>query len=111
MCEREGEREIVYIQLTAVPPRLAAVNSATGALWARFPSAEATATEASIAQLEVLLQSIGLYKNKAKNLLGMSQLIVSKHAGEVPAGAAVLVACVCCMLRALPAQARYLRLQ
>jgi len=64
-----------------------AVNNATTELWRRFPTAAATASQATIPALEALLRSIGLYKNKAKNLLGMSQLLVANHGGDVPSGA------------------------
>ena len=60
-----------------------AVNLVTKNLWDKYPDAISTST-ANLAALEMILQSIGLYKNKAKNLLGMSQMIVSDFAGQVP---------------------------
>ncbi len=68
-----------------------AVNQATKELWRRFPTAESTAQNATVADLEDLLRTIGLFRNKAKNLLAMSQILVAKHAGVVPAEKAALL--------------------
>lgn len=59
------------------------VNAATPALFARFP----TAHELSLAtpeEVEPFIRTIGLYRNKAKNLVRLAQLLVERHAGEVP---------------------------
>jgi endonuclease-3 len=60
------------------------VNKATATL---FPVA---ATPAAIVRLGVdglipYLQSIGLYRNKAKNIVALSQILLREHGGEVPA--------------------------
>jgi endonuclease-3 len=59
------------------------VNMVTPALFAKYPDAPALA-KANITDLENLVRSTGFYKNKAKNIKGACQLIVSKFGGEVP---------------------------
>jgi endonuclease-3 len=60
------------------------VNKATAKL---FPVAR---TPAAIAKLGVdglipYVQSIGLFRNKAKNVVALSQILLAEHGGEVPA--------------------------
>ncbi len=60
------------------------VNKATAVL---FPVAN---TPAAIAGLGVdglipYVQSIGLFRNKAKNIVALSQILLAEHGGEVPA--------------------------
>jgi len=60
------------------------VNKATAKL---FPAAS---TPAAIAKLGVeglipYVQSIGLFRNKAKNLVALSEILVHEHGGKVPA--------------------------
>ena len=59
------------------------VNRATGPLFHDHPSPEALVAlgEAGIADY---IQTIGLYKTKAKNVAALSRMIVQLHAGEVP---------------------------
>lgn len=52
-------------------------------LFARFENAEDMA-EASLEEIEDAIRSIGLYKNKAKNLKKCCQQIVEELGGEVP---------------------------
>ena len=59
------------------------VNLVTPALFAKYPDAPALA-KANLTDLENLVRSTGFYKNKAKNIKGACQLIVSKFGGEVP---------------------------
>lgn len=59
------------------------VNMVTPALFAKYPDAPALA-KANLTDLENLVRSTGFYKNKAKNIKGACQLIVSKFGGEVP---------------------------
>lgn len=65
------------------------VNMTLPALLAKYPNAEAM-SEASAADIEPFVKSVGLYKNKAKALVGASELIVNKHGGEVPSDMAAL---------------------
>ncbi|MDD2371794.1 MAG: endonuclease III [Firmicutes bacterium] len=38
----------------------------------------------SVVELESRIKSIGLYKNKAKNLIGMSKILIGEYNGNVP---------------------------
>lgn len=59
------------------------VNMVTPALFARYPDPAAMA-QAEQTDLEKLIYSTGFYRNKAKNILGASQRIVSEFGGQVP---------------------------
>ena len=67
------------------------VNSATPALFARFPDAHAMAA-ATEPELQELVRSTGFYRNKASAILRLSQELVARHDGEVPARLEDLVA-------------------
>lgn len=59
------------------------VNKATPGLFSAYP----TAVDLSNASLEDVMEkikTIGLYKNKAKNIIKTSQLLVQEYNGEVP---------------------------
>lgn len=60
-----------------------AVNKITPALFARFPNPEAFA-QASPQDIEPYLQTIGLYRNKAKFLHTCSQQLLQQFNGIVP---------------------------
>ncbi|WP_161882494.1 endonuclease III [Deinococcus alpinitundrae] len=59
------------------------VNAATPALFAAYPDAQAMSA-ARVDHVETLIRTIGLYRNKAKNLVALSGLLVERHGGEVP---------------------------
>jgi len=59
------------------------VNKVTPALFKDVPDAFAMA-KISQEKLETYIKSIGLYKNKAKNLIALSKDLVDKFNGEVP---------------------------
>lgn len=60
------------------------VNKVTPALFAAFSSVQHFAI-AHAADVEPLIQSIGLFRNKAKNIVGAARQIVAEHGGTVPA--------------------------
>lgn len=60
-----------------------AVNKISPALFTAAPDAFAMANMKQ-SQLEKYIKSIGLYKNKAKNILALSKVLVSDFDGEVP---------------------------
>ncbi|MBI5135124.1 endonuclease III [Candidatus Uhrbacteria bacterium] len=60
------------------------VNKVTPALFAKYPTAEATAN-APIEEIERLIHYTGFYHNKAKSLKGAAQMVVEKFGGQVPA--------------------------
>jgi endonuclease-3 len=59
------------------------VNQITPALFERFPDAAAAAA-VSPAEVEPYVKSAGFFRNKAKNIVGSSQLLMERHGGEVP---------------------------
>ncbi len=59
------------------------VNIVTGELFKLYPDPAAMAN-AEIGELEDAIRSIGLFRNKAKNLKAMAELVVNKHGGKVP---------------------------
>ena len=59
------------------------VNLVTKDLFKRFPDVESMA-QADIKELETYIKTIGLYRNKAKNLKRMSEVLVEQYHGEVP---------------------------
>ena len=61
----------------------ARVNLVTPALFARFPDAQSMAA-ADITEVENLIKSCGLYKTKAKDLIGIGKKITADFGGRVP---------------------------
>ena len=59
------------------------VNLITPELFKKYPDAFAL-SKASLSDVESLIYSCGFYKNKAKNLIEMSNDLVKKFNGEVP---------------------------
>ena len=59
------------------------VNLVTPALFAQYPDAEALAA-ADPEDVAEYIKRIGMYKTKAKNIVGMAQKLVSEHGGKVP---------------------------
>lgn len=67
----------------------ARVNLTTPALFARYPDA-AHLAEARTEELEGLIKSTGFFRNKARNLIGLGQALISRHGGKVPSDPAEL---------------------
>lgn len=59
------------------------VNQVTPSLFSAFQDAFALA-KAEQKDVESIIQSLGLYRNKAKNLIGLSIALVERHNGVVP---------------------------
>ncbi|MGN0736087.1 MAG: endonuclease III [Anaerovoracaceae bacterium] len=59
------------------------VNVVTPALFERYPDAEALAG-ADVEEVSEYIKRIGMYKTKARNIVGMAQKIVSDYGGQVP---------------------------
>ena len=59
------------------------VNRVTPALFEKYPDAEAMA-KADTADVEEIIRTIGLYKNKAKNVVALSKMLTGEFGGEVP---------------------------
>ena len=67
------------------------VNLVTPKLFSSFPDAQSM-SQASLPELERLVQSTGFYKNKAISLKTTAQLLVERHVGEVPSDLEALTA-------------------
>ncbi|HEX2878737.1 MAG TPA: endonuclease III [Polyangiaceae bacterium] len=66
------------------------VNRVTPGLFARWNTAEALA-QAPLAEVETTIARIGMFRQKAKNISGLSKLLVEKHGGQVPQTLAELI--------------------
>ena len=61
----------------------ARVNMVTGDLFAAYPTPQAFA-EAKVEDVEEYIKSCGLYKTKAKDLVGIGKMLVEEYGGIVP---------------------------
>jgi endonuclease-3 len=59
------------------------VNLVTPALFRRFPDARAFA-RANVREVEQLIKTCGLYRAKAKSIVGAAGALVREHGGQVP---------------------------
>ncbi len=59
------------------------VNLITPILFEKYPNPELLAA-ADQADVAAIIKSIGLYQNKSKNIIALSQMLVEKHGGQVP---------------------------
>ncbi len=59
------------------------VNKVTEVLFKKYPSIDALA-DAEVKDIELIIHSIGLYKNKAKNVIGIAKSLKEKFNYHVP---------------------------
>jgi len=59
------------------------VNLVTPALFRRYPTAESY-SRARVSELEGLIKSCGLYRTKARNLIGAAKVLLERHQGRIP---------------------------
>jgi len=59
------------------------VNLVTKELFKKYASVDALA-DANISDVETIIKSIGLYKNKARNVVGLAKVLKTKFNGELP---------------------------
>jgi endonuclease-3 len=67
-----------------------AVNRVTPELFRRWPNPRKLAT-ADMQAVQGVLATIGMYRQKSKNIVGLSQQLVSNHGGQVPQTLAELI--------------------
>ena len=60
-----------------------AVNKVTPGLFRRWPTAEKLA-RARLSTVEEQLKKLGMFRQKSKNIVGLSKMLVENHKGEVP---------------------------
>ena len=73
---------VVAVSLSAQTTDVS-VNKVTPALFYRYPDPESLA-QADVADVEQIIKTIGLYKNKAKNVVAMAKMLVEEFDSEVP---------------------------
>lgn len=85
-CELDFETPFQLLAATILSAQATdvGVNKATPGLFARYPTAEALASADPELDVEPLVNTIGLFRGKAKNLVGMARQLVEHHDGEVP---------------------------
>ena len=84
-CElnhRNAFELLIAVMLSAQTTDVA-VNKVTPALFAQFGTPELMAA-ATPSQIEPFIQTIGLYRNKAKFVVECSQQLLDRHGGQVP---------------------------
>jgi len=67
------------------------VNKATPALFARFPTPQSM-VGATAEEVEPFIRSLGLFRNKARNLIVTANAITTQHGGLVPSSREALEA-------------------
>lgn len=75
--------ELLVATILSAQTTDAAVNRVTPALFAECPTPEAM-LRLSEEELARRIQSIGLYRSKARNLLATCRILVERHGGQVP---------------------------
>ena len=59
------------------------VNKVTPVLFEKYPTAEAMA-KADPLEVQEIIKTIGLYKNKSKNVVSLAKMLTEEYGGEVP---------------------------
>lgn len=84
-CELQyrSPHELLIATILSAQCTDAAVNKATPALFARFPT-PADHARATPAEIEPFIRSLGFFRNKAKSVHLAMKAVVERHGGEVP---------------------------
>jgi endonuclease-3 len=92
-CELEHRNAFELLVATMLSARNTdvMVNQVTPALFRRWPDAESLAG-ARLPEVEQALGRLGMFRQKAKHLVGLARQLVRDHGGEVPAVLDALVA-------------------
>jgi endonuclease-3 len=91
-CELEHRNpfELIVATVLSAQSTDVMVNKITPELFRRWPGPSELA-KAPPAEVEVALSKIGMFRQKTKNIVGLSKLLVDKHGGQVPRTLAELV--------------------
>ena len=73
---------VIAVMLSAQTTDIS-VNKVTKVLFEKYPTLESLA-KADLSDIENIIHSIGLYKNKAKNVLAIVQTLLEKYDGKLP---------------------------
>lgn len=92
-CELDHEDPFQLLVATVLSAQSTdvAVNRVTPGLFERWPTPEALA-QARQEEVELAINRLGMYRQKAKNLVGLAQGLVERHGGQVPRSLQELVA-------------------
>lgn len=86
---RDRFQLLVAVMLSAQTTDIS-VNKVTPELFGRYPDAAAMA-EADPLEIQEIIRTIGLYKNKSKNVVAMAKMLCEEYGGEVPGDFSKLV--------------------
>ncbi|WP_207732211.1 endonuclease III [Heliobacterium chlorum] len=75
--------ELLIATILAAQATDKSVNKITPSLFSRFPTPESMLSLTQ-EELEQEIKTIGLYKNKARNILATCRILVEKYGGQVP---------------------------
>jgi endonuclease III len=84
-CElnHDGPFQLIVATVLSAQSTDVAVNRVTPALFAEYPTAE-TMARAQLSSVEKLIGQLGMFRQKAKHLVGLSKMLVERHGGKVP---------------------------
>jgi len=84
-CELDHKNAFELICATVLSAQTTdvAVNKLTPDLFRKYPEARSMAA-AEPREIEAVISRIGMFRQKAKNLVGLARALVEKHGGEVP---------------------------
>jgi len=91
-CELDhtGPFQLLVATILSAQTTDVAVNKATPALFARYAGPRELAA-ADVADVEKLLSSLGMFRQKSKNIVLMAQKLMTEHQGLVPERLASLI--------------------
>ena len=75
--------ELVIAVMLSAQTTDASVNAVTAHLFTNYPTLESLA-KARLEDIENEIHSIGLFKNKARNIIGIAQTLIEKFDGVIP---------------------------
>lgn len=92
-CELDHESPLQLLVATVLSAQSTdvMVNKITPELFRRWPTPESLAT-AVPTEVEQVLSKVGMYRQKTKNVIGLSKRLIAEHGGEVPRTLSELVA-------------------
>lgn len=91
-CEldHDGAFQLIVATVLSAQSTDVGVNRVTPELFRRWSDA-ASLARASRGEVETVLSRLGMFRQKAKNIVGLAQQLVTEHGGQVPASLEALV--------------------
>ncbi len=92
-CELDHKNpfELVVATVLSAQTTDVAVNKVTPALFKAYPDASALAKADPEKDVEPILASLGMFRQKSRNIVGLARMLTEKHGGAVPRTLAELV--------------------